>query len=275
MSLKVTNAINSYCETLQDAGFKTRIGASIIGDPCERKIWLNFRWTGKRQFDGRMIRLFERGELEEARFIRWLEGIGCEVQARGADGKQFAVECASGHGGSRMDGVVFLPEAWGIAEPLLFEGKTNGTGSGYNKICEDGFDKASAKHWAQACMVGFLAEIKHVLYIITNKNDDALEVQIKALDMKLGAEMVAKTERIKDAAEPPPRMNGARSKAFLACKMCDRKGVCWNDEQVEKNCRSCKFGIPCNEGVWQCAQHGGPIAKHVIPIGCKKYESIY
>lgn len=58
-----------------------RLGASQIGRECERQLWYGFRWaTMGEAFDGRMLRLFNRGHREEAVFVEELRGIGCDVR---------------------------------------------------------------------------------------------------------------------------------------------------------------------------------------------------
>ena len=53
------------------------LGASIIGHECERYLWYCFRQACLPNFSGRMHRLFETGDLAEARFTEELRAIGC------------------------------------------------------------------------------------------------------------------------------------------------------------------------------------------------------
>ena len=58
-----------------NATFKPRphLGASLIGDKCERAIWYVFRWATHTKFEGRMLRLFDSGNREEFRLVvHWL-----------------------------------------------------------------------------------------------------------------------------------------------------------------------------------------------------------
>lgn len=50
-------------------GHRGHMGASLIGKECARSIWYDFFWATKSAFGGRMVRLFNRGHLEEGRFI--------------------------------------------------------------------------------------------------------------------------------------------------------------------------------------------------------------
>ena len=81
LSKQILEDIDEYCVKLYDDGHRTHLGASLIGDECKRKLWYVFRWVKQEKFEGRVLRLFNRGHKEEDRFIEWLEGIGVQVWA--------------------------------------------------------------------------------------------------------------------------------------------------------------------------------------------------
>lgn len=56
-------------------------GASAIGKDCNRERWYDFRWASTKRFEGRMLRLFDRGHREETRFLDWLRLVNVEVRA--------------------------------------------------------------------------------------------------------------------------------------------------------------------------------------------------
>jgi len=85
LSKRILEDIDEYCIKLYDDGHRTHLGASLIGDECKRKLWYVFRWVKSGLFDGRMLRLFNRGHREEDRYIEWLEGIGVQVWADDLD----------------------------------------------------------------------------------------------------------------------------------------------------------------------------------------------
>lgn len=64
-----------------EGDFRGHLGASMIGRKCSRELWYGFRWAAKPKFSGRLLRLFNRGHLEEFRFIGYLESLGFEVRA--------------------------------------------------------------------------------------------------------------------------------------------------------------------------------------------------
>ena len=87
----------------EEDAFRSHLGASQIGRECDRQLWLGFRWAKRARFDGRILRLFNRGHLEEARFVAMLKCIGCEVWYEKPDGGQFKISRHSGHYGSAVD----------------------------------------------------------------------------------------------------------------------------------------------------------------------------
>ena len=79
LARKLKDDIDSYCANKYDDGQRSHLGASLIGHECKRYLWFTFRWVYHHKFSGRQQRLFNRGHKEEARFLEWLRGIGCEV----------------------------------------------------------------------------------------------------------------------------------------------------------------------------------------------------
>lgn len=73
--------IDAYCVKKYDEGERSHLGASLIGADCCKSLWFSFRWVHHTTHDGRQYRLFQRGHLEEPRFVDYLEGIGCTVKS--------------------------------------------------------------------------------------------------------------------------------------------------------------------------------------------------
>lgn len=73
--------IDDVCVKLYDDGFRSHMGGSVIGDECDMKIWLNFRWAHKEITPGRMYRLWQRGHREELVWIKHLTALGWRVTA--------------------------------------------------------------------------------------------------------------------------------------------------------------------------------------------------
>ena len=57
------DAIYAAYEKDSGDGFRAHLGASIIGKECERALWYDFRWVTQAKLPGRLLRLFETGQL--------------------------------------------------------------------------------------------------------------------------------------------------------------------------------------------------------------------
>lgn len=65
----------------EEGPFRRHLGGSMIGEKCERKLYYSFRWFQKPNFDGRILRLFDRGHSEEFKNVALLRSVGIEVRA--------------------------------------------------------------------------------------------------------------------------------------------------------------------------------------------------
>lgn len=271
---KIKDDIDAYCKAAYDGGHRDHLGASLIGDPCKRKLWYSFRWCIREIFDGRILRLFNRGHKEEARFIEWLEVIGCKVWAEDENGKQFRISAVNGHFGGSLDGIAKLPESYGIPGPVLLEFKTSGTGQAFSKVAEMGMEIAKPMHFAQTSTYGSEPKynFEYCLYCIINKNDDSITVELVKLNHQHGQNMLAKAEQIINSQEPPSRLSD--NPTYRDCTYCAAKGLCHEGKPPEKNCRSCNYALPVENAEWKCEKHNAIIPKDVIKTGCAEWKAI-
>jgi hypothetical protein len=63
----------------RDDGFREHLGASLIGKNCEQALWYDLRRATRAQFPGRILRLFETGQLEEVGLVRNQRATGATV----------------------------------------------------------------------------------------------------------------------------------------------------------------------------------------------------
>jgi len=282
LALKIAQDIDIYCKESMEGGFRNHLGGSLIGHKCSKYLWLVFRWTFKEDFDPRVLRLFDRGHREEDRFINYLEGIGCKVESfdtskeanENGEYPQFRISFCKGHFGGSLDGIVTLPERYGIKEKVLAEYKTNGTGSAYNKLVASGMRLQKPIHFAQTCTYGAAPEydFSHVLYMNVNKNDDSLHIEMTKLDHDHGRRMVDKAERIIFSQAAPHRISN--NPGYYECAYCAANSVCHKGAIPEKNCRSCKFASPVDNAEWHCGKWNNIIPQDFIKEGCEKWHPI-
>lgn len=281
LSTKILVDIDEYAITTYDNGHRDHLGASIIGKECGREIWSIWRWLKKPMFSGRMQRLFQRGHLEEHRFIEYLRGVGFTVWDRDENGDQIRINDCHGHFGGSLDGQVLFPTSYveelqslGLdpSKQFLAEFKTKGTGSAFVKLKEKGVMITNMEHWAQQCVYGHKKELTHGIYMSVNKNDDDLHIEAVKLDTSLGADMIRKAERIIVSQKPPEKIS--ESSTYFKCKICTFEGICHHGETVEKNCRSCLHATPVENAEWHCQKWNAVIPKEAIRAGCDAHLGI-
>ena len=269
---RIKSDIDNYCAEAYDDGHRNHLGASQIGHICSRYLFNTFRWVSHKKHTGRMQRLFNRGHLEEARFIEWLKGIGFEVKDVDDNGKQLRIISSMGHFGGSLDGQGIPPEAYNVSEPMLLEFKTQGTGSGFEKLKSEGVKKVKPVHYTQMCIYGKHYGLRFALYCCINKNDDDLHIEVVTLDWQLAEQQEAKATDIIFATIPPEKF--AFSEAVFECKYCDFVGICHRGESAEKNCRSCINSVPVANGEWRCKLYDLIIPEDFIKKGCEQWASI-
>lgn len=194
------------------------------------------------------------------------------AKADGLEFPQYRISDVMGHFGGSLDGIAILPERYGIKGPVLLEFKTNGTGAGFNKLCDNGMPVAKPEHFAQTSTYGKKYEFDFVVYLNINKNDDSLHTEVVKLDHNLGEQMLIKAEQIITSPEAPPRLSD--NPTFFKCGYCSMKDICHKGAIPEKNCRSCKNARPVENAEWFCDVHNGVIPGDFIATGCDSYSPI-
>ena len=250
--------------------FRSHMGASGIGEKCARKIWYGFNWAIKPKFLGRIVRLFNRGHLEEARFIAMLLTIGVQVYQQDANGEQYRITGAGGHFGGSGDGILIgvpdLPE--GTA--CLAEFKTS-SDKYFKQMQIKGVCEAKFEHYVQMnCYMHGLG-LGAALYLMVNKNTDALYGEIIHYDSNIAAQYFDRAENLVYKRKPPNKIN--ESPGWYECKYCDFNRICHHNELAEKNCRTCECSTPELNGTWSCSHQFGefrntPISKENQLKGC-------
>lgn len=269
ISKEILSDIDQYCLNTYDKGHRKHLGASITGHDCNRYLWYVFRWCFTEKTTGRQQRLFNRGHHEEKRFIEWLKGIGFEINNE-ANSEQFA--SINDHFGGTVDGLAWLPKKFEIKEQVLLEFKTNGTGKGFSDLLERGVQIAKPVHWSQICIYGYKLNIKYVLYLCINKNDDDIHIELLEIDHNHGRQMETKAEKIIFSDTPPPRLS--ENPTYFKCKWCPAFLICHENTSILKNCRSCTFAKPVENAEWYCDYHKSVIPENFIPTGCEHHSSI-
>lgn len=242
--------IDKYIEQNQKSGFRNHLGASIIGRKCSRNIWYTFRWAKDVRFKARMVRLFDRGNLEETRFEKWFREAGIEVYTKHPNGEQFRISDLFGHFGGSLDGMgCGIPDI--PTQPFVFEFKTYKDNL-FKQLIKDKVKKHKFEHYVQMQIYMFKQKLKWALYCAINKNDDHIHLELVRNEPEVAKEHMAKAERIIFTDEPPARINA--SPAWHECRMCSYHTICHYYELPSINCRTCAHSTPLKKeyGAWDC-----------------------
>jgi hypothetical protein len=245
---------------------------SDLGSECERCLWLKLHWAApKEKFDGRMLRLFETGHIQEERLIADLRRAGIEVYEVDPDtGKQFLARAIAGHVRGKLDGIATagVPEA--PTKHHVVECKSHNEKS-FNGLKKKRLKEGKFDHWVQCQVYMHIRGIDRALYVAVNKNTDELYVERVEYDPEWCTRLFAKLERLIGLSEPPARPVEKRD-AFL-CKFCRAAPVCWGEAFARLNCRTCLHASPTMDGdaAWSCARWAKPLGMEEQREACPSH----
>lgn len=231
-----------------DIGFRSHLGASLLGKKCKRDIWYSFRWVKEPKFEGRMIRLFNRGHMEEPRLVALLRQAGMTTWTATDQGKQFRFSNCNGHYGGSLDcvvkGVVGYEDI-----PMLSEFKTHSEKS-FNKLVMVGVVNAKFEHFVQMNQYMGHYKLTHALYLAVNKNNDELYAEIVEFDEEAFNYDVTLAQTISHSKKLPTKIN--KDPNFWVCRYCDNLGICHKNEPIRPTCRTCQHVVMVDGGKWLC-----------------------
>lgn len=269
LAIAIKTDIDQFCVAHYEQDYRDHLGGSVIGEICNRRLVYAFRWMHKEQFNGRMLRLFNRGHTTEDRFFDWLTGIGADIFVLDENGKQFRIPSPNKHFGGSLDGVLKLPERYKLSIPFLTEMKSHNDKS-FKSIVKHGVRVSKPKHFAQMAIYGECYNFDYGIYLALNKNDDDIYVEVVEIDKQHGKQLLGKAVNVISAMSLPARIAGTI--AYTECKFCPMGGVCHKGDAVDRNCRSCRNSRPLENGGWHCDRWGKEIPHDAIPLGCGEWS---
>lgn len=264
-------SIYRWREERADEGLRPHLGASLIGHPCARHLWLTFRWAEPAKWEGRMLRMFDRGQREEAVIVEELRGVGADVSECQPDGSQWRVEACGGHFGGSMDGIARRLPGGSPTNWEVLEFKTHNKAS-FKEVAEKGVEKAKYQHWAQMQVYMALTGMIRANYLAVCKDDDQLYHERVHADADAAKAIIERGAAIVYAAEPPPRISERAD--WYQCKLCSHHGQCHGSEAPLPTCRSCVHVTPLDNGTWRCERHAAPISVVQQREACAEHRFI-
>lgn len=249
--------------------YLARLGASSIGDECLRAIWYSWRAYEDSKFGGRMLRLFQTGQLQEDRIIEDLRAAGMAVWSHDENGKQYTYTDETGHFVCKLDGIIKgVPSA--EKTPHDLEIKTHNRKS-YDDLKKKGVEKAKPTHYHQMQSGMLFSGLSRALYVALCKDDEDYHVERVKPDKEVQENIKKRIITLVNATIPPAGISPDAS-AF-GCKWCDMKEVCSGNKEPIKTCRSCVNAevIP-KDGQWACTLTGAILSQDDQRAACEHYE---
>lgn len=203
------------------------LGASQIGDPCERKIWYEFNGHPRNPMGWQGCFAVEDGYRTEELVIERLRQVpGIKVYGV-QDGFSALDDFFQGHIDGKIEGLWQAPKTPHILEVKACNEKKFRE---LEKAIDKHGEKDALKHWsvwfyAQAQTYMFqLGFERHYLVCSLPGGRDMISCRTE-LDKEYAKAMLGRAKRIIEAREPPER--AYKDKSFFACSFCDFKDECW------------------------------------------------
>jgi len=224
---------------------RPHLGCSTLGHDCDRWLWLSFRWAVIEKFEGRILRLFRRGQNEEATVIADLEAVGIKVT-----GDQMRVDFGAHLSGS-IDGVATGVTGAPQSQHIL-EIKTHNKKS-FDDLEKKGVEKSKPMHWAQMQVYMKGTKTTRALYVAICKDDDRIYTERVKYDAPAAKKLVERGHRISLAETIPDPVRADPS--WYKCKWCAGHDFCYGSQTTKEiNCRTCAHATPEEDSTWSCAR---------------------
>lgn len=226
------------------------IGASRLGEECERKLAYEFHHTPKdegREFKGRTLRIFERGHNGEDAMVRRLRLAGFKLVNERQDGGQIGFGTGwdaergcyaiSGH----IDGVLTDGPAeltcggltFPLAYPALWENKVLGEKS-FKDLIAKGVRASKPIYFAQMQLYMAYLDLADNPGLFTAENGNTGEIYAELVAFDAAAAQAASDRgvRVVTSRDPEELPRIATKATDYRCKMCDYPGRCWRSPEA-------------------------------------------
>lgn len=246
---------------------RPHLGASLVGEDCQRKLWFSFRWCSSPNFIGRMQRLFATGKIEEDRIIKDMRNVGICVYDRDPhSGKQisYSEEGCPHYSGSvdgMAKGIIESPKKWHVLEIKSASDKY------FNAIKKNGVQKTKPLYYAQCQAYMRWSKLERTFFVVVNKNTDEIWPERIYYDKNFAENLALKAKRVVYSDVPLEKLGDGESS--FCCKFCDHADICWSGRLPLVSCRTCSFVTPESNGTWTCGRNGEVLGESKQKAGCE------
>jgi len=204
------------------------LGFSQIGK-CARMLWAGIHGIeNEREFDGRMLVLFDLGEAIEAHLIDLLERAGFEVRYHDPEtDEQFEVTDFNGRAKGHLDGEILLGSKPHEKHWAVLETKSAKL-SKYEELLEAGsYTRWNPTYGDQVQMYMGYRKREETLVLVECKDDSRIYSERIPFDPSRYGTLYQKAKHIVSTQTPPDKPEEATSQYCKHCKWCDVAEWCW------------------------------------------------
>jgi len=203
-----------------------RLGMSQLGG-CERNLWAGLHGVANdpgREFSGRILTLFEHGNVVEDHVVSLLKLAGFAVaEVDPATGEQWRISDFDDKLVGHTDGLIRISDK---ANWSLLEIKSSNTRK-FDELLEVGYEDWNPTYSAQVHLYMHYSGLVDALAVVYCKEDSRIHAERIAGNHKKAKSQIEKASRIIEATSAPAKPPEAKNKSCPLCKWCDRKEWCW------------------------------------------------
>ena len=240
------------------------MGCSQLGHACDRWLWLSFRWAVQPKFPGRILRLFRRGQMEEATIVSDLRAIGLDVRGSGKQQTRVDFGC---HVSGSIDAIIEsgVPEA--PKKRHIAEFKTHSAKS-FADLEKKGVADSKPEHWVQMQLYMHGTKVDRALYLAVCKDDDRIYTERINYDQEAAEKAIERGHRLAlDDHMPPPI---STDPSWYQCKFCDAHEFCHESKTTKHvNCRTCAHSTATKASEWHCVRWDAVVPLEAQHTGCE------
>jgi hypothetical protein len=205
------------------------LGASRIGDECERRLAYEFHLTTKdegAEFKANTLRIFDMGHDGEERVAEYLKLAGFDLVTHQADGKQFGISDAGDKFKGHLDGIINSgPAIKGLLYPCLWESKALGEKS-WSDVVKKGLKESKPVYYAQVQIYMAYKDLLSCLFTAINRDTGEIHVEIVQFNARDAQSYIDRAVRIVKTDNPEQLGRIGRGVDDFKCKWCDYKKRC-------------------------------------------------
>lgn len=258
----ISSLIDKYHESKPEYP-RPHMGVSLIGNECDRYLWLNFRFAVAPEFPGRILRLFRRGHLEENQIILDLKNIGINVTDQ-QKRVNFNYHVSGSIDGIIKGGIPEAPKAEHLLEMKTYNDKR------FNKLKKEGVEKSDPTYYIQCNVYMDGLGIDRALFYAVNKNTDEIYTERIRLDKEISKKYITRAQKLTMSDRLPHPLS--TDSTFFKCKMCNMHEFCHKTNLTkEVNCRTCAHSTAKEDNTWVCELWENPIPLEYQYEGCRSH----